>query len=128
MDEPIRIIFVLVVAVLTGMALLTFSKDLLTSSKKSLDAFRQDETLQIITPDSLTGREAAYLAEDCLQRNLGENLERVCYAVISGSTLNTAQVISELGTLGYPGFHVEGAGKAVYIAYYPPENVSVILN
>lgn len=94
MEIAIRAMLVMVIALVVGVALLTFSKDILNQSRDNLEAIdAQDRENSMLRVNDMDASEVAYLMEECMSDAEEIRKRETCFAVrIDGSGSSPAPV------------------------------------
>lgn len=122
MEMPIRIIITLFVAVVVGLAIISFADKVILDAKQDLEGFNDDEVEdedKIIDVTEVSSNSVAALASDCFEKNSAKSIEsEMCY-VLLGDVKATESGIEDAIRLNQSQYDIDltGASNAVKIKY-----------
>jgi len=102
MEMPIRIIVTLFVAVVVGVAILTFANKMISNAKTKMHSFNAEEIEKdrIIDVTQITSTQVAALAENCYAENSGNMLESdICFAMLGDVHATASGITDALTTI-----------------------------
>lgn len=95
MEMPIRIIIVLFISILVGVAIINFSQDLMGKSKTKLESFdkHEDQADRILELKNIDSYQLGELANDCFTEFENSLEDQICYAIIANVDASNDKVI-----------------------------------